>query len=141
MHAAFSIMAQLWMGTHPSCPSRNLTTEEDLQKLVASDPERLLGPKVVAKFGNDLPFLFKVLAIGKALSIQAHPDKELAQRLHKERPDVYKGTRPGAWFARASFVPVTRTCGKTSRLTLPLTTCRWQPQGAPQICLSYSARR
>jgi mannose-6-phosphate isomerase len=82
------------MGTHPSCPSRNLTTDEDLQKLVASDPERLLGPKVVAKFGNDLPFLFKVLAIGKALSIQAHPDKTLAQRLHKERPDVYKGARP-----------------------------------------------
>jgi len=33
----------------------------------------------------------QVLAIRKALSIQAHPDKKLAQRLHDEKPDVYKG--------------------------------------------------
>jgi mannose-6-phosphate isomerase len=32
-----------------------------------------------------------VLSIGTALSIQAHPDKKLAERLHKERGDVYKG--------------------------------------------------
>lgn len=85
------VLCQLWMGTHPSCPSKNLSTGEDLQKLIAASPEQYLGANVVKKFGNDLPFLFKVLAIGKALSIQAHPDKELAQRLHKERPDVYKG--------------------------------------------------
>ncbi|RKO98696.1 hypothetical protein CXG81DRAFT_15575, partial [Caulochytrium protostelioides] len=39
---------------------------------------------------GDLPFLFKVLSIRKALSIQAHPDRALAQKLHRERPDVYK---------------------------------------------------
>ncbi|GAA5849993.1 hypothetical protein JCM9279_004874 [Rhodotorula babjevae] len=50
----------------------------------------LLGDKVVSKFGDDLPFLFKVLAIRTALSIQAHPDKKLARRLHDEKPDVYK---------------------------------------------------
>jgi len=37
-----------------------------------------------------LPFLLKVLSINKALSIQAHPDRALAERLHKERPNVYK---------------------------------------------------
>ena len=37
-----------------------------------------------------MPFLFKVLAVEKALSIQAHPHKELAQKLHAEFPDVYK---------------------------------------------------
>ncbi|KAL5078667.1 hypothetical protein RYX36_007088 [Vicia faba] len=38
-----------------------------------------------------LLFLFlMVLSMGKALSIQAHPDKELARRLHKLHPDVYK---------------------------------------------------
>ena len=37
-----------------------------------------------------MPFLLKVLSVAKALSIQAHPDKELAQALHTERPDVYK---------------------------------------------------
>lgn len=37
--------------------------------------------------------LEQVLAIRKALSIQAHPDKTLAQKLHAERPDVYKGSQ------------------------------------------------
>ncbi|CAJ2634825.1 unnamed protein product [Trifolium pratense] len=31
-----------------------------------------------------------VLSVGKALPIQAHPDKELARMLHKLHPDVYK---------------------------------------------------
>lgn len=38
-----------------------------------------------------LPFLFKILSVGKALSIQAHPDKLLAEELHRKMPDVYKG--------------------------------------------------
>ena len=46
----------------------------------------LLGP---GKF-NQLPFLLKILSIEKALSIQSHPDKELAQKLHKEFPKIYK---------------------------------------------------
>ncbi|GAA6040501.1 hypothetical protein JCM8097_005436 [Rhodosporidiobolus ruineniae] len=81
--------AELWMGTHPSCPSTLMATGQDLKKYLKARPE-LLGEKVVKKFGDDLPFLFKVLAIRKALSIQAHPDKELAQRLHAEKPDIYK---------------------------------------------------
>ncbi|CAN0384513.1 unnamed protein product, partial [Ectocarpus sp. 8 AP-2014] len=39
---------------------------------------------------GDLPFMFKVLSINKALSIQAHPDKKLAERLYATRPDLYK---------------------------------------------------
>ncbi|GAA6050684.1 hypothetical protein JCM3770_000891 [Rhodotorula araucariae] len=81
--------AELWMGTHPSCPSTLVTSGEDLKAYLKAHPE-LLGDKVVSKFGDDLPFLFKVLAIRKALSIQAHPDKKLAQRLHAEKPDIYK---------------------------------------------------
>ena len=42
----------------------------------------------LAKHG--LPFLFKVLSVQTALSIQAHPDKDLAARLHAARPDMYK---------------------------------------------------
>lgn len=37
-----------------------------------------------------LPFLFKVLSINKALSIQAHPNKKLAEQLHKSNPKEYK---------------------------------------------------
>ncbi|KAG8979651.1 Mannose-6-phosphate isomerase, partial [Tulasnella sp. 427] len=81
--------AELWMGTHPSLASKVFKTGETLKTHLSLHPE-LLGDKVRAEFGDDLPFLFKVLAIGKALSIQAHPDKALAQKLHKERPDIYK---------------------------------------------------
>jgi len=37
-----------------------------------------------------LPFLLKILSIEKALSIQAHPNKEEAAALHAKRPDIYK---------------------------------------------------
>ncbi|KAG8924899.1 Mannose-6-phosphate isomerase [Tulasnella sp. 418] len=87
--------AELWMGTHPSMPSKLASTGEGLKEFLQRDPERFIGKKVVQRFsgeeGPDLPFLFKVLAIRKALSIQAHPDKELARTLHQERPDIYKG--------------------------------------------------
>lgn len=32
----------------------------------------------------------QVLSIAKALSIQAHPDKKLAELLHRTQPDMYK---------------------------------------------------
>lgn len=50
---------QLWMGTHPSCPSRLASSNESLKEYLVKHPE-LLGAKVVQKFGQDLPFLFKV---------------------------------------------------------------------------------
>ena len=49
----------MWMGTHPSCPSTLLETGESLKEYLKTRPE-LLGAKVVSKFGEDLPFLFKV---------------------------------------------------------------------------------
>ncbi|KAJ9476181.1 Mannose-6-phosphate isomerase [Pseudozyma hubeiensis] len=93
--------AELWMGTHPSMPSRIIAAGQPegderyqaLSSYLAQHPE-LIGEKVVAKFSDEkpgcLPFLFKVLSVGKALSIQAHPDKALGKRLHEQRPDVYK---------------------------------------------------
>lgn len=79
------------MGTHPSLPSKDLESGKPLSDILKERPE-LLGEKVRKRYeGDDLPYLFKVLAVGKALSIQAHPDKKLGARLHKERPDVYKG--------------------------------------------------
>lgn len=66
--------AELWMGTHPNGPSylkeKNISLEEYIQKNT-----NILGTEVQKKFGSSLPFLFKVLSIRKALSIQAHPDK------------------------------------------------------------------
>lgn len=82
------------MGTHPNVPSTlTFNTSETLASHIKSNPN-LIGDKVSSKFeaqDGNLPFLFKVLSIGTALSIQAHPDKKLAQRLFKEHGDIYKG--------------------------------------------------
>jgi len=78
------------MGTHPSNPSRDVLTQRTLLDLV-QDNQTLMGTEIGEKFGHKLPFLFKVLSIGKALSIQAHPNKKLAEQLHardsKNYPD------------------------------------------------------
>ena len=89
-----------------------VVADEPLAAHLAAHPE-LLGSAVVERFRDagaaegNLPFLFKVLAIEKALSIQTHPDKKTAEVLHRERPDVYKGACAfvGAdvwWMLRAS---------------------------------------
>ncbi|KAK5040251.1 Mannose-6-phosphate isomerase [Exophiala sideris] len=80
--------AELWMGTHPSLPSKDLTTGRSLIDLV-SDNEALMGTDITAKYNKKLPFLFKVLSIAKALSIQAHPNKKLAGELHAKDPKNY----------------------------------------------------
>ncbi|XP_062107378.1 mannose-6-phosphate isomerase 1 [Humulus lupulus] len=94
--------AEFWMGTHESGSSFLVCNGEDsnghlsfesesesLKSWISKNPN-VLGEKVVQKWGSDLPFLFKVLSVGKALSIQAHPDKELAKALHKLLPSLYK---------------------------------------------------
>ncbi|PHH89469.1 hypothetical protein CDD83_6013 [Cordyceps sp. RAO-2017] len=80
--------AELWMGTHPSNPSRDVATGQTLVDLFA-DNKALLSTTVSAKYGEKLPFLFKVLSINKALSIQAHPNKRLAEQLHARDPKNY----------------------------------------------------
>lgn len=49
----------------------------------------LLHPSIAKKYEQKLPFLFKVLSINKALSIQAHPNKTLAEQLHAKDPKNY----------------------------------------------------
>ena len=64
-------MAELWMGTHPKAPS--VTETGTLDEVISGDPETFLGPAAASRFDGKLPFLFKVLAAGAPLSIQAHP--------------------------------------------------------------------
>ena len=73
--------AELWMGAHPKAPSRAYHNDQwvSLQQLIDQDPENILGPDVAQQFHNHLPFLFKVLAAAKPLSIQVHPDLNQAQ--------------------------------------------------------------
>lgn len=71
--------AELWFGAHPASPSPVQGRGAGLDQVIAADPDGLLGPAVVAEFGPRLPFLLKVLAADKALSIQVHPTLEQAR--------------------------------------------------------------
>jgi len=73
--------AELWMGAHPLDSSR-LKMEDGVEleffEAVAREPSQMLGPGIAARYSS-LPFLFKMLAARKSLSIQAHPSKKEAE--------------------------------------------------------------
>lgn len=77
--AADDHYAELWLGTHPSGPT--------LGRCAADGAWRPLGE--LLQLREPLPYLLKVLSVGGALSVQAHPDKALAERLHREKPGMY----------------------------------------------------
>lgn len=100
------------MGTHTNSPSQLPEGKGFLADYLKDHPE-LIGDRIIQRFdasNGNLPFLFKVLSIDKALSIQSHPDKRTAEALHAKQPDIYKGPPP--------FVPL------WCRLTAPLITLR-----------------
>lgn len=92
--------AELWIGTHPNGMSNIVLpdSKSDTPRLVPlvdyvqHNPEMHLGVVGESEPSDDydLTFLFKVLSIEKVLSIQAHPDKQLAAQLFTDKPDVYK---------------------------------------------------
>ena len=65
-----SIYAEYWLGTHASLPTK-----------LDSTPLSLIT--------GELPYLFKVLSIAKPLSIQIHPNKIQAEKLHELNPAMY----------------------------------------------------
>ena len=84
---------ELWIGTHPR-------------------GEALLpdGSTLSAAVGGELPFMFKILSAGKALSIQAHPDKTLAAKLNDENPGAY-GDRNHKPEMAIALTPFEAMCG------------------------------
>jgi len=53
-----------------------------LQELIDENPEELMGKSVFERFGNDFPILIKFIDAKKDLSIQLHPNDELAKERH-----------------------------------------------------------
>lgn len=74
--------AELWMGAHPKASSKVWFQGrwQSLDELMRQDPVPYLGQAVVERFGPQLPYLFKVLAVEQPLSIQAHPSKTMAEK-------------------------------------------------------------
>ncbi len=79
--------AELWMGAHPGAPSELVLDDGSalpLPDAIRADPQSLLGPDVVARFGPRLPYMLKVLAIERPLSVQVHPDADRARAAYRE---------------------------------------------------------
>lgn len=88
--------AELWIGTHESTPCAILSPEvaDATLRSFIQDQVIMVDPDKVAHYTSlhaaGLPFLLKVLSVGKPLSIQAHPDLALAAKLHARAPTMYK---------------------------------------------------
>jgi mannose-6-phosphate isomerase len=66
--------AEWWLGAHPQAPSVvGSVPATTLDRLVADDPAAVLGAQTLDRFGPRLPFLLKVLAVARPLSLQVHP--------------------------------------------------------------------
>jgi mannose-6-phosphate isomerase len=90
--------AELWFGTHP----KGLTlgcingVKRPIRDIIAENPREILGESVIARFGEELPFLFKVLSINEALSIQSHPSKSTNPWSGKrEMPEAFANNHAG----------------------------------------------
>ncbi|XP_039094056.1 mannose-6-phosphate isomerase isoform X3 [Hyaena hyaena] len=99
--------AELWMGCHPRGDAKildNHISQKTLGQWIAENQD-CLGTKVKDTFDGKLPFLFKVLSVETALSIQAHPNKELAEKLHLQAPQHYPDAnhKPEMAIALTSF--------------------------------------
>jgi mannose-6-phosphate isomerase len=83
--------AELWIGTHPKAPSEIEFEGEyvPLNKVIEEFNSECLGEYVSAKFSGKFPFLLKVLSAANALSIQTHPNKVQAVKLHAVDPANY----------------------------------------------------
>ena len=89
--------AEIWIGAHKKAPSNVIigNTNINLYNLINIAGKEILGANVRKRFGNNLPFLFKLLSSAQPLSIQAHPDKKQAEegwKREKGRGPNYKDT-------------------------------------------------
>ncbi|MET0435211.1 MAG: mannose-6-phosphate isomerase, class I [Cellulomonas sp.] len=84
--------AELWVGAHPGAPSTVPGPGRALDAEIADRPDALLGDAVRRRFGDRLPYLTKLLAAERPLSLQVHPDAERARRRHGE--EVAAGLPP-----------------------------------------------
>jgi mannose-6-phosphate isomerase len=86
------------MGAHPKAPSLVQYHGQwvSLLDLINKNPLEVLGKNAAKNFNNKLPYLFKVLAAAKPLSIQAHPnlhqaregfERENTQRIPLDAPN------------------------------------------------------
>ena len=65
-----------------SVVSNGVLKGNSLNDIINADPEAILGTEVYKRFGKQFPLLFKYLDAREDLSIQVHPNDELAKKRH-----------------------------------------------------------
>ena len=88
--------AELWMGTHSGAPSLIYNSDKLLEDYL-KDNSDYFSEAHIEKFSNNLPFLFKVLAIEKPLSIQCHPDYEFAKTGYESEKTFRENNPRALW--------------------------------------------
>lgn len=68
----------------PSVIANGIWAGYTLSEVIAKHPESILGREVSKTYGGKLPLLVKFIDAQKDLSIQVHPDDEMAKRLHNK---------------------------------------------------------
>jgi mannose-6-phosphate isomerase len=131
--------AELWIGAHPSLPSQvvDAGSPHRLDEWIRQAPEAMLGHALIDRYGPELPFLLKVLAVAAPLSIQCHPNLEQARegfaredRLGVPRDAPERNYRDAnhkpelivalsRYTALKGFRPVDQTLGYLSALVAP----------------------
>ncbi|MCL2793026.1 MAG: mannose-6-phosphate isomerase, class I [Spirochaetaceae bacterium] len=88
-------LAELWMGSHKNGDGLVSVSNDkkiNLSEFIKTDCNAILGKPVSKKYSAELPFLFKILAAEKPLSIQVHPSKKEAEKgfdnEEKEKIDI-----------------------------------------------------
>lgn len=129
--------AELWMGAYATCSSHVLPSGESLLARIGRDPAAELGAEVAARYSGQLPFLLKVLAVERPLSLQAHPSLEQAragfarqeeaglpadapERSYRDeghKPELLCALTP--FDALCGFREVARTCALLDALAVP----------------------
>jgi len=70
--------AEMWMGTHGGAPSQ---IESGINNI---NPNEI---KYLNEISGELPFLFKLIAVEKQLSLQVHPNKEQAVKGYRQEEE------------------------------------------------------
>ena len=107
-------IGELWMGVHPNGPSRVPSSDNLLLSEFLSKNTSFLGTH------DAFPFLLKVMAIEKPLSIQCHPNVEQAKQGYAQEAEKRKTVPQALWnYADANpkaeilyaLSPCTAMCG------------------------------
>ncbi|MGW4474685.1 mannose-6-phosphate isomerase, class I [Nonomuraea sp. NPDC004354] len=114
--------AEMWLGAHPSGPSLLVERGITLDQAIAADPQAELGAGTVARFGARLPYLLKLIAVERVLSLQVHPSAEQAEAGHARGAYVDAHPKPELVCALTPFSGLAgfRAPGEAARLLAEL---------------------